>query len=50
MIMKHAEASKGLLWSCKEYEDGQDFTQELSLLFLTRVNEDGMCMATNSPR
>ena len=26
MIMKHAEASKGLLWSCKEFVDGQDFT------------------------
>ena len=27
MIMKHAEASKGLLWSCKEHMDGQDFTE-----------------------
>ena len=26
MIMKHAETSKGLLWSCKEFVDGQDFT------------------------
>ena len=26
MIMKHAVTSKGLLWSCKEYVDGQDFS------------------------
>ena len=26
MIMKHAVTSKGLLWFCKEYVDGQDFS------------------------
>ena len=40
MIMKHAETSKGLLWSCKEYVDGQGtlcdvHTKSLKLIVCT---------------
>ena len=53
MIMKHAVTSKGLLWFCKEYVDGQNFfagrqSKCCSRLSFVQGGGCGRCQSANS--